>query len=103
MRNCSGKRASKQKLVRIDLQRHDLSIHGWEAIQVRVDFAPGAVAAPHKHPGEEIIYVLQGTLEYMIADKPPQTFKAGDVLFIPYGVVQRLLRPRPSPLANGRC
>ena len=73
--------------VRNDLQRHDLSIAGWETIQTRVDFAPGAVAPPHKHPGEEIIYVLKGALEYTVASKPPQTLKAGDVLFFPYGTV----------------
>ena len=39
---------------RTDLQRHDLSIPGREAIQVRVDIGPGEVAPRHKHPGEEI-------------------------------------------------
>jgi quercetin dioxygenase-like cupin family protein len=46
-----------QGLTRTDLQRHDLSIAGREVIQTRVDFAPGAVAPWHSHPGEEIIYV----------------------------------------------
>ena len=68
---------------RIDLQRHDLSIPGREAIQVRVDIGPGEVAPRHKHPGEEIIYVLEGLLEYQVEGKPPVTLKAGDVLFIP--------------------
>ncbi|MGC1668259.1 MAG: cupin domain-containing protein, partial [Pseudolabrys sp.] len=66
---------------RTDLQRHDLSIPGREAIQVRVDIGPGEVAPRHKHPGEEIIYVLEGTLEYEVDGKPPVTLKAGDVLF----------------------
>ncbi len=73
--------------VRNDLQRHDLSIAGWETLQTRVDFAPGTVAPPHKHPGEEIIYVLKGALEYTVAGKSPQVLQAGDVLFIPYGTV----------------
>ncbi len=47
-----------------DLQRHDLSAPGREVIQVRVDFGPGYVAPMHTHPGEEIIYVIEGTLEY---------------------------------------
>ena len=72
---------------RTDLQRHDLSIPGREAIQVRVDIGPGEVAPRHKHPGEEIIYVLEGTLEYEVEGKPPVTLKAGDVLFIPYGAI----------------
>src|SRR3954464_8803220 len=44
---------------RTDLQKHDISITGHEAVQVRVDFDPGAVAPKHKHPGEEIVYVLE--------------------------------------------
>jgi quercetin dioxygenase-like cupin family protein len=39
----------------------------------------------HSHPGEEIIYVLEGLLEYQVEGKPPVTLKAGDVLFIPAG------------------
>jgi quercetin dioxygenase-like cupin family protein len=70
---------------RADLQRHDLSAAGREAIQVRVDFQPGAVAPRHKHPGEEIVYVLKGTLQYRVEGRPPATLKAGDVVFIPYG------------------
>ena len=70
---------------RTDLQQHDLSIPGREVIQVRVELAPG-VASP-KHPGEEIIYVLEGSLEYEVEGKPPVTLKAGDVLFIPAGTV----------------
>jgi quercetin dioxygenase-like cupin family protein len=67
---------------RTDLQRHDLSAPGREVIQVRVDFDPGYVAPRHTHPGEEIIYVIEGTLEYQI-DGKPSTVKAGDVLFVP--------------------
>ena len=48
---------------RTDLQRHDLGMTGREAIQVRVDFDPGAAFGKHTHPGEEIIYVMEGSLE----------------------------------------
>ena len=68
---------------RTDLQRHDLSAAGREVIQVRVDFDAGYVAPRHTHPGEEIIYVLEGTLEYQIEGQPTRTVKAGDVLFVP--------------------
>jgi len=71
---------------RIDLQRHDLSAQGREAIQVRVDIDPGSVAPKHRHPGEEIIYVLAGELEYDLEGKPPVVLKAGGVLFVPAGV-----------------
>ena len=72
---------------RTDLQRHDLSAPGREVIQVRVDFDPGYESPRHTHPGEEIIYVLEGTLEYQIESKPPVTVKPGDVLFVPAGTV----------------
>jgi len=69
------------------LQQHDLSAPGREVIQVRVDFDPGYVAPRHTHPGEEIIYVTEGTLEYQIEGQPTATVKAGDVLFVPAGVI----------------
>jgi quercetin dioxygenase-like cupin family protein len=74
-------------ITRADLQRHDLSVPGHEAVQVRVDLEPGVAFGSHTHPGEEIIYVLAGALEYQVAGKPPATLKAGDVLFIPAGTV----------------
>lgn len=74
-------------VTRTDLQRHDLSVPGREAVQVRVDLAPGVAFGRHTHPGEEIIYVLAGTMEYDVDGKPPVTLKAGDVLFIPAGTV----------------
>jgi quercetin dioxygenase-like cupin family protein len=72
---------------RMDLQRHDLSAPGREVVQVRVDFDPGYGSPRHTHPGEEIIYVLEGTLEYQIEGKPPVRVKAGDVLFVPAGAI----------------
>jgi quercetin dioxygenase-like cupin family protein len=79
--------AQQAGIKRTDLQRHDLSASGWEAIQVRVDIDPGMAFGKHTHPGEEIIYVLKGTLEYDVKGKPPATLKAGDVLFIPAGTI----------------
>ena len=72
---------------RTDLQRHDLSAPGREVIQTIVELAPGTTAPRHSHPGEEIIYVLEGTWEYMVEGRPPLTLKAGDVLFIPAGTI----------------
>jgi quercetin dioxygenase-like cupin family protein len=82
-----GALAQQPGIKRTDLQRHDLSVPGREAIQVRVEFAPGGAFPKHTHPGEEIIYVLEGTLEYEVEGKPPVALKAGDVLFIPAGTV----------------
>ncbi len=72
---------------RTPLQQHDLSTPGREVIQVRVDFDPGYVAPRHTHPGEEVIYVIEGTLEYQIEGQPTRTVKPGDVLFVPAGAI----------------
>ena len=75
--------AQQGGVKRTDLQRHDLSAPGREGIQVRVELAPGVEFGKHWHPGEEIIYMIEGSLQYQIEDKPPVTLKAGDVLFVP--------------------
>jgi quercetin dioxygenase-like cupin family protein len=77
-------------ITRTDLQQHDLSVPGREVVQVRVDFAPGVLAPAHKHPGEEIVYAIEGLLEYRLEGKPPVTLKAGEVLFIPAGTVHEV-------------
>jgi quercetin dioxygenase-like cupin family protein len=85
--------------TRTDLQRHDLSVGGWETLQALVSFAPGASFPRHKHPGEEIIYVTQGTIEYEVGGKRV-TVKAGEVLFIPYGVVHAARNAGAGPAAE---
>ncbi|MBP2445205.1 cupin domain-containing protein [Rhizobium leguminosarum] len=78
---------AEQPLQRTDLVRSDIDMPGHEAVQVRVDFAPGVLAPKHSHPGEEIGFVLEGTLEYRLEGSEPVTLKAGQSLFIPSGVV----------------
>jgi len=85
--------------TRTDLQRHDLSVSGWETLQALVSFAPGASFPRHAHPGEEIIYVTQGTIEYEV-DGKLVTVKAGEALFIPYGVVHAARNPGNEPAAR---
>jgi quercetin dioxygenase-like cupin family protein len=74
-------------IKRTDLQQHDLSVPGREMVQVRVDFAPGVGFPEHSHPGEEIVYVIEGVLEYRVEGRPPVTLKAGEVLFVPAGTI----------------
>ena len=68
---------------RAELQRQDLGVPGREVIQVRVDFDPGVAFGKHSHPGAEVAYVLEGTLEYQLEGEPPVTLRAGEALFIP--------------------
>jgi quercetin dioxygenase-like cupin family protein len=83
----SSGHAQQKGTRRIDLQRHDLSAPGREVVQVRVEFDPGYVSPKHTHPGEEIIYVLEGTLEYHVDGKPTAIYKPGEVLMVPTGTV----------------
>jgi quercetin dioxygenase-like cupin family protein len=70
-------------ISRTDLQRHDLSVPGREVIQSRVDISPEAPFIRHTHPGEEIIYVIEGTLEYEVDGMPSTTLNEVDVLTVP--------------------
>lgn len=79
--------AQQSGIKRTDLQKHDLSIPGREAVQARIDFDAHSAFGKHYHPGEEIIYVLEGTLEYEVEGQGTVTLKAGEVLFIPAGTV----------------
>ena len=84
--HAQSQQAKKPGFRRTELQRHDLTTPGREVIQVRVEIDPGYFFPRHTHPGEEIIYVIEGTWEYEI-DGKTVTARAGDVLFIPAGVV----------------
>ena len=81
-------RAQPAGIKRIDLQRHDLSVPGREVVQTIVELDAGVTSSRHTHPGEEIVYVLEGApLEYEVEGKPPVTLEPGDVLFIPAGAI----------------
>jgi quercetin dioxygenase-like cupin family protein len=79
--------AQEPGIRRTELQRHDLGVPGREVVQVRVELDPGVAFGRHRHPGEEIVYVLEGALEYQVEGRPPTILRAGDVLFIPAGTI----------------
>lgn len=74
-------------ITRTDVARGELGAAGREVVQVRVDFAPGTAFGRHSHPGVEVAYVLEGTLEYRLDGAPPVTLRAGEALFIPAGTI----------------
>ena len=74
-------------LWRTNLQRYDLSVPGREMIQSRVDVEPDSPPIRHFHPGEEIIYVLEGSLEYQIDGQPTKVYNADEALTVPAGVI----------------
>ena len=76
---------AQSRTKRTPLQQADLSTPGRQLVQVRVDFDPGYTSPWHTHPGEEIIYVIEGTIEYQVQGQPTKTYKQGEVLTVPYG------------------
>lgn len=79
--------AQQPGFSRAVLQKADLSVPGREVVQMRAEFDPGAVAGKHTHPGEEIGYVLDGTLVLEVAGKAPVTLHTGDSFIVPAGIV----------------
>ena len=74
-------------LWRTDLQHHDLSISGREVVQTRVEITPDSPPVMHTHPGEEVICVLEGMLEYQLDGEPNVVCAAGEALTMPSGLV----------------
>ena len=74
-------------IKRTDLQRYDLNVANREVIQNRVDIDPEAPAIRHTHPGEEVIYILEGSLEYQIDGQAARTCRAGEALTVPAGTI----------------
>lgn len=77
--------AQQSGINRTNLQRHDISVSGYETIQTGIDFEAHSALGMRNHPGEELMYVLEGTIEYQIEGEKPIILKAGDVLFVPAG------------------
>jgi quercetin dioxygenase-like cupin family protein len=69
------------------LQQADLSVAGREAVTAVAELQPGAAAGRHTHPGEEIGYVLDGSMTVEIDGKPPMALTAGKTFIIPAGVI----------------
>ena len=70
----------------IQLIRHDSSIPGREVIQFRVGLDSGAMTPRHKHPGDEIVLVVEGAVQYSVDGSPPLILRPGESFFIPAGV-----------------
>mgnify|MGYP001469420536 CR=1 FL=1 len=74
-------------LTRKMLSQTDGPAPGYVTIIAEVEISPGAVVAPHTHPGIETGYVIEGEIELPIQGKPTQVLKAGDAFQVPTGAV----------------
>ena len=73
--------------TRVVIEKRDLSVAGREVVQSVVDIPAGMIAGRHTHPGEEVGYVLEGTLTLVVDGKPPTTVKAGESYFVPAATI----------------
>jgi quercetin dioxygenase-like cupin family protein len=71
------------KLKRTELQRSASSIPGREIVQVLTEIPAGVESGWHQHPGEEVGYILAGTVEMHRRDQATLTLRAGDPFLIP--------------------
>ena len=75
--------ALASKLKRTELQHSPSSIPGREIVQVLTEIPAGVESGWHQHPGEEVGYILAGTVEMQIQGQPTLTLQAGDPFLMP--------------------
>ncbi|CAA9547421.1 MAG: hypothetical protein AVDCRST_MAG43-771 [uncultured Thermomicrobiales bacterium] len=71
------------KLKRTELQRSPSSIPGREIVQALTEIPAGVESGWHMHPGEEVGYIIAGTVQMMRHDQPTQTLHVGDPFLMP--------------------
>jgi quercetin dioxygenase-like cupin family protein len=71
------------KLKRTELQHSASSIPGREIVQVLTEIPAGVESGWHQHPGEEVGYILAGTVTMEIQGKPTLTLGQGDPFLMP--------------------
>jgi quercetin dioxygenase-like cupin family protein len=70
-------------LKRTEIQHSASSIPGREIVQVRTEIPAGVESGWHIHPGEEVGYIVAGTVEMEIRDHATLTLHPGDGFLIP--------------------
>jgi quercetin dioxygenase-like cupin family protein len=79
--------AQQATFKRTELQRGDLTAGGREAVMAVAEIPGGVESGRHTHPGEEIGYVLEGSVVLEMDGKPARTLKAGEAFIIPNGQI----------------
>ena len=92
-----GVQAQQTGFKRTPVQQADLSIPGKEVVQAVADIAPGAESGRHTHPGEEVAYIVEGTISLEIQGKPAVTKKAGEGFIIPPGTIHNAKNTSSAP------
>ena len=83
-------------LKRTEIQHSPSSIPGREIVQVLTEIPVGVESGWHTHPGEEVGYIVAGTVEMAIRGQPTLTLQAGDGFLIPPGTPHNARDTGPS-------
>ena len=70
----------------------NLTMDDWQVTASYVDYPPGRVGNPHRHPGFVLAYVLQGAVIAKISGQDERTYTAGQMFFEPPGSVHEVSR-----------
>jgi quercetin dioxygenase-like cupin family protein len=70
-------------LKRTEVQRADSSIPGRIIVQVLTEIPEGVESGWHTHPGEEVGYIMAGTVEMRIQHRDALLLHTGDGFLIP--------------------
>jgi quercetin dioxygenase-like cupin family protein len=84
------------KLERTEVQHQPSSIPGREIVQVLTEIPVGVESGWHTHPGEEVGYIVAGTVEMRIQGRPSLLLHAGDGFLMPPGTPHNALDVGPE-------
>src|SRR5262245_280387 len=65
------------QITRTVLQQVDTSIAGREVVTARADFPAGGSTGMHTHPGDEISFVVEGSVE-IVVDGASKIYRKGE-------------------------
>ena len=75
---------------------HDLpnvTLDDWQVTVSHVDYAPGRVGTPHRHPGFVLAYVLEGAVVAKISGQGPEkTYTVGQMFYEQPGATHEVSR-----------
>lgn len=69
-------------------------------MNVELYFAKGAVGEPHRHPHEQIGYIIYGSFLYQEEGKEDKILKTGDSYYVPSNVVHGVVALEDSKLLD---
>jgi quercetin dioxygenase-like cupin family protein len=79
--------AQQATFKRTILQQVEISVPGREVVTAVAEIPPGVAAGRHTHPGEEVGYMLEGTVVIEVEGKPAVEMGPGKAFVIPSGAV----------------